>query len=156
MRRILIAFLALLVVGCASVENRPKVIEQAYSFAPSPGQAGVYLIRDTRDAPSWELEVTLWQIPEEEGFGRNYPLKMKSFVRVDVPPGRYRLEAMPATMSMFDNAEATEAALEAGKVYYYRMAPASSFSGTVFFMDEVEPEQAKRTIKGEELTLMMR
>ncbi len=155
MRMPIVAVLFYLLAGCASIETDPARIQRAETYQPTPGMASVYVIRDMRAYPTMDLGVTITKLPREEGgFADTLLLKLNTFARMDVEPGLYELRSIPMTFSMFDQSPGNEVNLAPEQLYFYRLAPEQSFSGTVFFMDEVPAADAMGLIKERRMQLV--
>lgn len=102
---ILLGALAALMAGCASVpEGSPEMKQQALSFTPPPGKAGVYLIRPYHVAGS----AVLWNVKlDYQDCGS---VETRSYLYCEVLPGEH--------IPMFARPGAPLLA-EAGKNYFF-------------------------------------
>ena len=108
---ITLAALVTLMPGCAGVpEAPPEIKQQALSFTPPPGMAGLYLIRPYHFAGA----AVLWKAQlDYQEFGS---LKTSSYLYSAVLPGKHLLRT-----GAHGDAGATTFIAEAGKNYYFSM-----------------------------------
>jgi hypothetical protein len=107
-----VALVCFLVPRCASVpEGSAAMKEQALSFTPPPGQAGIYVIRPSQMLGGAVLDKISLDYQE---FG---VLGTASYLFATVPPGRHSFRTSLGAGSM----EVVPFTVEAGKNYYFHV-----------------------------------
>lgn len=154
MRNAMIGIACLSLAGCATIETDQAAIDRALSFAPEEGKAVIYAIRDTRSFPNEVISAFLKEAGDESGYAVPINLLPRSYGVATVKPGRYQVYATAMTYSMFDTGPEKAVTLQPGDVAIYRLTPEGSWSGTVFFIDELSKPQALELITKNQLSLV--
>jgi hypothetical protein len=107
-----VAMLGFLMAGCASVpEGSAAMKQQALSFTPPPGKAGIYVIRPSQFLGGGVLDKISLDYQE---FG---VLGTSSYLFTTLPPGRHSFRTSLGAGSM----EVVPFTVEAGKNYYFHV-----------------------------------
>src|SRR5581483_5111242 len=108
------------ITGCANVpEGSPAMKQQALSFSPPPGKAGLYVIRPTEYSGSVLLEIISL---DYEGCGS---LAGNTYLFGTVLPGEHTIQSGNPNSS----SDVVHFTAEAGKNYYFTVGVVQGWSG---------------------------
>ncbi|MBE9527419.1 MAG: hypothetical protein IME94_10675 [Proteobacteria bacterium] len=180
MKTIIIAFLAsLLLSSCAFHESDPEAIEKALSFEPVKNAATIYILRDFQTSPPTTLRFAMIQEVDPDsrnklndamdsldgnstkGAGIPYDhffIEGESFIRLEMPPGKYSMYAyfMLAQSASEIYQSRNRVDFKPGDVYFFKInpRPEGAYSSTIYFLDDLPLDEAKRIIKEKDLQLL--
>ncbi len=175
---ILVLLHSFLLTACSHNEQNPAAINKALNYETSKNAAVIYILRDFYSSTPISLEFTIIKIIDPDSRNKlddamnsldGYSLKgagipyniysfhHESFARVEMPPGQYNMYAyfILASHSEIVLSRKTRD-FEAGKIYFFKISPEEKgpFSSTVYYLREISPDKAKKTIKEHHLEFL--